>query len=76
VWRPKRGLPSPLDRWLRDSGEAFLWEHIESVCEDPQGLFRKDAIRRLAREHAAGDANHGAQLWALFFFDCWFRTLS
>ena len=76
VWRPKRGLPSPLDRWLRDSGEAFLWEHIESVCEDPQGLFRKDAIRRLAREHAAGDANHGAQLWALFFFDRWFRTLS
>ena len=76
VWRPKRGIPSPLDRWLRDDGEAFLWDHVESVCEDPLGLFRKDAIRRLAREHAAGRASHGAHLWALFFFDLWYRTLS
>ena len=76
VWRPKRGLPSPLNRWLRGEGEAFLWERVESVCDDPLGLFRKDALRRVAREHASGKADHGAQLWALFFFDLWYRTLS
>jgi len=75
VWRPKRGIPSPLDRWLRDDGEAFLWDHVELVCEDPRGLFRKDALRRMAREHASGRANHGARLWALFFFDLWSRTV-
>ncbi len=75
VWRPKRGIPSPLDRWLRDDGESFLWDHVELVCEDPKGLFRKDALRRMARDHASGRANHGARLWALFFFDLWYRTV-
>ncbi|MCB9763567.1 MAG: asparagine synthase (glutamine-hydrolyzing) [Alphaproteobacteria bacterium] len=75
VWRPKRGLPSPLNRWLRGEGEAFLWERIESVCADPLGIFRGDAIREMARSHARGEAEHGPRLWTLIFFDLWYRRL-
>lgn len=76
VWRPKRGLPSPMNRWLRGEGEGFLWERIEEVCADPLGLFRADAIRTMARQHARGEADWGPRLWTLIFFDLWRRRLS
>ncbi|HJN76855.1 MAG TPA: asparagine synthase (glutamine-hydrolyzing) [Myxococcota bacterium] len=75
VWRPKRSMPAPMNRWLRGAGEAFLWEHVESVCDDPLGIFRVDAIRKLAREHAAGERDHGPRLWTLIALDMWLRTL-
>ncbi|MCP4921301.1 MAG: asparagine synthase (glutamine-hydrolyzing) [Proteobacteria bacterium] len=75
AWRPKRGMPTPLNRWLRGPGEAFLWERIESVCDDPLGLFRADSVRQMARRHAAGDEDLGPRLWTLIFFDAWLRTL-
>ena len=75
AWRPKRGMPTPLNRWLRGPGEAFLWERIEGVCEDRLGLFRVDRVREMARRHAAGDADLGPRLWTLIFLDAWLRTL-
>lgn len=75
VWRPKRGVPYPLGKWLRGAGEAFLWERTESVCEDPLGLFRPEQVRELARQHARGEADRAPQLWTLFFFDLWWRNL-
>lgn len=75
-WRPKRRMPAPQNRWLRGDGESFLWERVSLLCEDPHRLFRADAIRKLAREHAAGDADHGPKLWTLFFFDAWLRSLN
>lgn len=73
VWRPKGGLSSPLNRWLRGEGEATLWDRVESVCADPLGLFQGEAIRELARAHARGEADHGAKLWTLIFLDMWLR---
>ncbi len=75
VWRPKRGSPIRLNSWLRGEGERFLWDRIDAVCEDPLGLFRTDHVRDLARAHARGDADHGARLWSLIFFDLWWRRL-
>lgn len=75
VWRPKRALPSPLNRWLRGDGEGFLWERVESVCGDPLGLFRAERVREMARQHARGEAAWGPQLWTLIFFDLWYRRL-
>lgn len=75
AWRPKRGMPAPLNRWLRGPGEAFLWERIEGVCEDPLGLFQADRVREMARRHAAGDEDFGPRLWTLIFLDAWLRTL-
>jgi asparagine synthase (glutamine-hydrolysing) len=75
LWRPKRGMPSPMNRWLRGEGEGFLWHHVEQICEDPHGLFQADTIRAMAREHAAGEAEHGPKIWTLIFLDLWLRTL-
>ncbi len=75
LWRPKRGMPYPLGRWLRGEGEPFLWERVESVCEDPLGLFQAGTIRRWAADHAQGRRNMGPRLWTLFFLDAWIRKV-
>jgi asparagine synthase (glutamine-hydrolysing) len=75
VWRPDRRMPAPLHDWLRGAWVPVLKERVESLCDDPLGLFRADAIRQMADEHARGDANHGLRLWTLFFFDSWWRNL-
>ena len=75
VWRPKRGLPNRLNAWLRQEGERFLWDRVDALCDDPLGIFRPDTIRAMARAHARGEADRGPQLWALIFFDLWWRRL-
>jgi asparagine synthase (glutamine-hydrolysing) len=76
VWRPDRRMPAPLHSWLRGPWEPALRARVESLCDDPLGLFRADAIQTMAQEHAKGEANHGLRLWTLFFFDAWWRNLS
>jgi asparagine synthase (glutamine-hydrolysing) len=76
VWRPDRRMPAPLHTWLRGPWEPELKSRVESLCDDPLGLFRADAIQKMAQEHAKGEANHGLRLWTLFFFDAWWRNLS
>ncbi|MEC7240277.1 MAG: asparagine synthase-related protein [Myxococcota bacterium] len=76
VWRPDRRMPAPLHDWLRGPWEGVLRERVESLCDDPLGLFRADAIRKMADEHSRGEVNHGLKLWTLFFFDSWWRQLS
>ena len=76
VWRPDRRMPAPLHEWLRGPWEGVLRERVESLCDDPLGLFRADVIRKMADEHARGEVNHGLKLWTLFFFDSWWRQLS
>ena len=75
VWRPERGMPGALHRWLRGEGETFLWERVEAVCEDPMELFVPERIREMARSHALEEADWGAQLWTLLFLDAWWRSL-
>ncbi len=75
IWRPDRGMPSAIHRWLRGEARDFLEERIVSVCEDPLGLFRTSWIREMARAHVRGNGDYGPQLWTLIFFDQWWRSL-
>jgi len=76
VWRPDRSMPAPLHDWLRGRSAPVLKQRVESICDNPLGLFRPDVVRKMAQEHAVGEANHGLRLWTLFFFDSWWRNLS
>lgn len=71
VRRPKRSLPNPLDRWLRDQGRGFLRDAVEGLLADPTALFAPSAVRRLMAEHLEGKANHGLKLWTLTLFHAW-----
>ncbi|MEC8422371.1 MAG: asparagine synthase C-terminal domain-containing protein, partial [Myxococcota bacterium] len=71
VRRPKRSMPNPLDRWLRDQGRAFLRDAVEGLLADPTALFAPSAVRRLMAEHLESKANHGLKLWTLTLFHAW-----
>jgi hypothetical protein len=37
------------------------------------GLFRRDAVEALMREHASGRADNGHRLWCLLMLELWRR---
>lgn len=74
--RPKRSLPNPLGTWLRGAGRGFLLETVETLANDPAGIFLPATVRRLADEHLSGKANHGLKLWTLALFIVWKRSIA
>jgi asparagine synthase (glutamine-hydrolysing) len=70
--RGKAGFGVPLDRWFR--------EELRPVAEDlllggtDRGLFRRDELARLLREHADRRADHGHRLWCLCMLELWQRN--
>jgi asparagine synthase (glutamine-hydrolysing) len=71
--RRKMGFPVPIGRWLRGP----FWPLVEELVLGPRaqarGLFEPSAVRRLAEEHRAGAAEHGARLWLLANLEIWQR---
>ena len=68
--RGKAGFGVPLAAWFR--GE--LRELAADVLLDDRGWFRRDAVKRLLGEHAAGEADHGHRLWTLVMLELWARS--
>lgn len=75
IFRPKRALPAPLDRWLRAEGSGFLSERIERLADEAAWLFQAAEIRRIAVRHQTGLENNGLKLWGLLLFQSWYDTL-
>ena len=75
VDRPKRLMPNPLDHWLRTSGADYLRHVVDTLAEDPDGLFVPAVVRQLERDHREGKRNHGLRLWTLALFSEWKRQL-
>ena len=70
--RPKMGFPVPVGRWLRGPFSALIDDLVLSPRTLARGLFRPEALERLAAEHRAG-ANHGQRLWLLANLELWQR---
>jgi len=71
--RRKMGFPVPVGRWFRGP----FWPVVEELVLGPRaierGLFEPSVLRRLAEEHRAGTAEHGARLWHLANLEIWQR---
>ncbi len=77
VDRPKRGLPSPLDGWLRQGpGRDWMQATLSSMRGDASGLFVPAALARLEAEHLSAKHNHGLKLWTLLLFHEWWQQLN
>jgi asparagine synthase (glutamine-hydrolysing) len=70
--RRKMGFPVPVSRWLRGPFSALIDDLVLSPRTLQRGLFRREALTRLAAEHRAG-ANHGQRLWLLANLELWQR---
>ena len=66
----KRGFDTPLAAWLRGPLREVMAEAVESL---PADWFEREALRRLAREHASGRRDHSRPLWSLLVLEHWRR---
>jgi asparagine synthase (glutamine-hydrolysing) len=70
--RSKVGFGCPLDSWLR----GRLGRHLEAEATwAPADAWDVASERRLWREHLAGEANWGQQLWRLAILRPWWRSV-
>jgi asparagine synthase (glutamine-hydrolysing) len=69
--RGKAGFGVPLDRWFR--GELRPLAEDLLLGGTDRGLFRRDELERLLREHESRHADHGHRLWCLCMLELWQR---
>jgi asparagine synthase (glutamine-hydrolysing) len=69
--RGKTGFGVPLDGWFRGALRPMAEELLLGGAD--RGLFRRDTLERLLREHADRRADHGHRLWCLCALELWQR---
>jgi asparagine synthase (glutamine-hydrolysing) len=73
VHRPKQGFSIPIKHWLAGPLRPRLEELLDPRSLAAEGLFDAPTVKRLEREHFAGEANHSHVLWALLVVQDWRR---
>jgi asparagine synthase (glutamine-hydrolysing) len=69
--RPKQGFSVPLRRWFAGALRARVAGLAEGSRLLDSGLFRREGVRALVAEHAAGTRDHSQRLFALLVLDEW-----
>ncbi len=74
--RGKLGFGVPIAEWLRTGLAATVRETVIWQQDwDPDGIFEKQTLRRLAEEHLDGFRDHSFRLWALLCYRLWFEEV-
>jgi len=72
--RPKMGFGVPLDEWFRGGLRDLPAEVLLDRRSTERGMFRRERVEELIRDHLRGAADHGKKLWTLLQFEVWLRT--
>jgi asparagine synthase (glutamine-hydrolysing) len=73
IYRPKQGFGFPLALWLRGDLRDMMYGVIAESRLADEGIFDRNAMRRLADEHVAGTVDHNYRLWMLFNIEVFYR---
>ncbi|HLD36769.1 MAG TPA: asparagine synthase (glutamine-hydrolyzing) [Planctomycetota bacterium] len=73
LMRGKMGFGVPISRWFRGELKGYLQEILSAESIRKRGYLQPEPIQELIRQHLAGQADHGARLWALLVLELWFR---
>jgi asparagine synthase (glutamine-hydrolysing) len=71
--RPKKGFSVPLVHWFRRELRDFTRDVLLSPTAQRRGLFKRDRVERLLREHIDGRMDWHSQIWNLLMLELWFR---
>lgn len=74
VERPKHGFSTPVGEWFRGGLRDLMHELLLSPQAEARGMFRREFIERIVREHETRRANHHHRLWSLMCLEMWFRV--
>ena len=70
--RPKTGFSIPLSEWLRKDLKDYTRDHLlGSKGLATSGIFRKETIESMLKEHQSGMKDHAYPLFGLLSFALW-----
>jgi len=72
--RPKMGFPVPFASWARGAWNPVAREVLLDRRSRERGVIDPTATEQLLRDHAAGTADTGDQIWSLLNLELWYRT--
>ena len=73
VRRPKRGFSVPLAEWFRGRLRGWVRECLLDSSATLGPCFRRQGIERVLLEHESGRRNRASKIYALLFFELWYR---
>ena len=73
VDRKKQGFGFPLALWFRTGLRSLIEEMAENSHLARDGIFRREEMQRLVREHVDGNIDHNYRLWLLFAMELFYR---
>jgi asparagine synthase (glutamine-hydrolysing) len=74
IYRPKQGFPTPWSSWLSGPQVDVLEKMLLEPRSVERGLFDKDAVERLFREHCSGHRDNSDRIWRLLNLELWQRV--
>jgi len=71
--RRKMGFPVPVGAWFRGPYRHVVQDCVLGERAAARGIFARDAVERIVREHDAGELDHSERLWSLVNLELWHR---
>ncbi|HWM92296.1 MAG TPA: asparagine synthase (glutamine-hydrolyzing) [Thermoanaerobaculia bacterium] len=71
--RPKQGFMFPLGYWMKGPLLPLLNHLLSGSVLIEEGIFRREPVERLIREHLAQKADHHVRLWLILNVEVWYR---
>lgn len=71
--RPKMGFGIPLDAWFRNELKDYSRDILMSEASVKRGYFKRESVKMILDEHAAGKSNNGARIWSLLNLELWHK---
>ncbi|MFT6052939.1 MAG: asparagine synthase (glutamine-hydrolyzing) [Halioglobus sp.] len=75
LYRDKMGFGVPLAKWFRGPLKSRITETLVEGGLADMGLFDKNELSTIARQHVSGQREHSALIWALLMFESSTRQL-
>ena len=76
LYRKKQGFAVPLAKWFNTD----LNSHVKEELLNPRGLlfeyFNRKSISKIIEDHSLGKRDFSAQIWALLFFQLWYKKFT
>ncbi|CAL9336061.1 asparagine synthase (glutamine-hydrolyzing) [Streptomyces sp. enrichment culture] len=73
VYRPKGLFSAPLRAWMSRDLAPLVREVVDDGVLVRSGFLRRDALRRLVAEDAAGQRDFSKHLWHVLTLEYWYR---
>ena len=73
--KSKKGFVVPVGDWLRSSLKNELETYIDSAFLTNQGIFNRDYISAIVKNHLSGKEDNSYKVWTFFTFQKWYTSI-